>query len=70
MKYLLFFVPSNTASYTVMALLKFEFFSPHEAVWSVPDKVLELLRNIHRRVFMTFLRLSTHKEDQVRDKKH
>lgn len=37
---------------------------PHEEAWSVPEKVLELLRNIHRRIFMTFLRLSTHKEDR------
>ena len=40
---------------------------PHEATPPVSLRGCELLTSVHRRVFMTFLRMSTHKESSVRD---
>jgi hypothetical protein len=38
-------------------------------VASLPLKARELMRNIHKRVFMTFLRMATNKESSVSYKK-
>ena len=41
------------------------FHSPYERVWSQPTGCQETMRNVHKRIFLTFLRLSTHKENKV-----
>ena len=38
---------------------------PHEATPPVSLRGREVLASLHRRVFMTFLRMSTHKESAV-----
>ena len=34
-------------------------------MWSLPIGCQETMRNVHKRIFLTFLRLSTHKENKV-----
>ena len=59
---------SLTSSVLYTLLILYIFHRSHDAtsVAQLPLKARELMRNVHKRVFMTYLRMATHKESNVR----